>query len=129
MSKKKLGIAIALLLIVIMIWSSLKGSGFEGLSVKFEEQNFVRNENNTGPVIRRYLVTISDTLWDDLESYGNLMPYSKLGMTEVYYFLEGSDFHQSLNLKGEPFAKSFQSNLVAVYSKNNMGTVNLKKYH
>ena len=124
--KKKIGLAIVLV-VILMIWSAVKELGINDLEVNFKEVHFVRNENNTGPVIRRYLVTVSDTLWSDLERYGDLMPYTKLGSTEVFFIMDGADVPASLALSGAPFDESFDEHVIAQYTKNNMGQVNLKK--
>jgi hypothetical protein len=128
MSKRTIGALLVFIVVAIIIGSSLTESGPNDLDVQFEEIDFVRNENNTGPVIRRYLVAVSDTIWADLQSYGDLMPYSKLGETEVYYFLEGTAMPQSINLQGPPFDQAFESSLIGRYTKNNMGQSTLKKY-
>lgn len=125
--KRKIGLAI-LIVIALMIWSATKEPGISDLEVSFQELNFVRNENNTGPVIRRYLVSISDTIWTDLERYGDLMPYSKLGTTQVYFFLEGTEMPDQLQLEGSPFDSKNMSAIAAIYEKNSMGRVSLKKY-
>jgi len=128
MSKKRIGAILVFIIVIIIVGSSLTQPGPEDLEVEFEEVHFVRNENNTGPVIRRYLVAISDTIWADLQRYGDLMPYSKLGETEVYYFLEGTSLPERLNLQGPPFDKGFESTLIGRYVKNSMGQSSLKKY-
>lgn len=128
MSKTKIFGILIFLIIALILWSSLNEKGIDGLQVKFSELDMVRNENNTGPVLRRYLVSVSDTIWTDLERYGNLMPYTKLGKTEVYYFLEGSPTPSQIRLNGAPFDDRFESYLVAIYQKGNMGQVRLKIY-
>lgn len=128
MTKKRIGVGLVVVLIFIMVWSSMSEPGINDLDTQFKEEFFVRNENNTGPVQRRYLVTVSDTIWNDLERFGNLMPYTKLGSTEVFFFRAGSNHPTKLNLKGEPFPKKYESALLAVYLKNTMGKVSLKKY-
>ncbi len=128
MTKKRIGVGLVVMLIFIMVWSSISEPGKNDLDTQFQEEFFVRNENNTGPVQRRYLVTVSDTIWNDLERFGNLMPYTKLGSTEVFFFRTGSNHPTKLNLKGEPFPKKYESALLAVYLKNTMGKVSLKKY-
>lgn len=128
MTNKRIGIILLISLIIMMIWSSLIESGLSDLETQFTEQAFVRNENNTGPVQRRYIVTVSDTVWSELERYGRLMPYTKLGSTEVFFFKAGSNHPTELNLKGEPFPKTYEAGLVAIYSKNTMARVNFKKF-
>jgi hypothetical protein len=113
--------------IAIVIWSAAKDSGMNSLTLDFKEVAFIQNENNTGPVKRRYIVAVSDTIWSELEIYGNLMPYSKLGSTEVFFFLNGQELPKEVQLSNPPFDKDFDTTLVAHYMKNNMGQVSLKK--
>lgn len=127
MNRKKTVILSVLVFISLMMWSALKEPGINDLAVDFKELDFVRNENNTGPVIRRYLVTVSDTIWADLERYGDLMPYTKLGSTEVFFFMEGAKLPASLSLHGIPFEARFHEQLLARYTKNNMGQITFKK--
>ena len=127
MRKRTLGGLIVVLLIALMLWSSLKEPGLNDLQVRFTEMHAVRNENNTGPVRRRYLVTVDDTLWSELKRYGDLMPYTKLGNTEVYFFHQGADLPSSLLLTDPPFGPVYADGMVARYEKNAMGQVSLLK--
>jgi hypothetical protein len=87
-----------------------------------------RNENNTGPIQYVFIATIKDTLWADLEIYGNYKPHHKGGNTKVYYFMEGA----KLPLKPGPgkvnFDPAYNAGCIALYEKSAMGNVSLKKY-
>ena len=75
-----------------MVYDSFSQRGMKDLKGNFKEVNFYRNEQNTGPVVRIYTVTIADTIWDEMETYGDYMPYTKYGNTKVYYFLNSTRF-------------------------------------
>lgn len=127
MRKSKVFGLLVFALVAVIMWSALKQEGIDDLEVKFVALDAARNENNIGPVVRRYLVKVNDTVWSDLERYGDLMPYTKLGKTEVFFFLEGSPMPSRIQLEGSPFETRFNGHVLAVYEKNNMGQVSLKK--
>lgn len=127
MRKSKVFGLLVFALVAVIMWSALNQEGIDDLEVKFVALDASRNENNTGPVVRRYLVKVNDTVWSDLERYGDLMPYTKLGKTEVFFFLEGSPMPSRIQLEGSPFETRFNEHVLAVYEKNNMGQVSLKK--
>lgn len=108
------------------MWSSLSNSGINDLSVKFEEKAVHQNENNTGPVRRKYLVAVSDSVWQDLRTYGNYMPYAKLGTTTVYFFLKGDSMPKGFNKGKLDLTENMR--VLARYEKSNMGMVTLTKY-
>lgn len=117
---------VVLLLMIAVIWSSLSDNGINDLSVKFEEKAVHQNENNTGPVKREYLVAVSDSVWQDLRTYGNYMPYAKLGTTTVYFFLKGDSMPKGFNQGKLDLMENMA--VLARYEKDNMGTVTLTKY-
>jgi hypothetical protein len=120
---------IALVLLVAgIIYSSLSQPGINDLPGNFTEVASYRNENNTGPVQRIYAVTVSDTLWSEMEAYGNFMPYSKLGSTTVYFFHESQLFPAKL-VPGDPnFPPDFNVYCLARYEKSSMGAISLTRY-
>ena len=83
------------------------------------------NENNTGPVIRLYAVEVKDTLVAEYTAYGDFMPHTKYGRTTVYFFLPGQS-PPALRID-EPHFDTLRYTPVAVYYKNSMGNVQLKK--
>ncbi len=111
-----------------MLWNAFSQRGVADLNTRFNEVATYRNENNTGPVRRVSVVTVSDSVWTDLEAYGNLQPYTKLGTTEVFYFMEGSDYPAKLNSSAPYFPESYNSAVIGKYEKNASGLVSLKKY-
>lgn len=127
-SKKRIIYIIGFALLGIFALNLLTQRGPSDLPGNFKEVASVRNENNTGPVIRRYAVSLSDTLWQEMEQYGNYMPHSKLGVTEVFFFLEGGVMPESIILGENPIGEGFTSNCLAKYQKNASGQVSLHKY-
>lgn len=127
-SKKRIVYGIGFIILVIFMLNMFNQAGVKDLPGNFKELATVRNENNTGPVFRRYAVSVSDTLWQEMEQYGNFMPYTKLGVTEVFFFLENSSLPESISLGENPLGKSFESACMAKYQKNASGQVNLLRY-
>ncbi|GAB5525935.1 MAG: hypothetical protein Roseis2KO_38070 [Roseivirga sp.] len=116
------------LMVAVTLWQSLSQPGIADLPGEFTEVAMYRNENNTGPVKRIYAVAVNDTLWDAMETYGNYMPYSKLGTTTVYFFKASGPFPTKLQPGSINFSSEFNTNCLAKYEKGNMGSVSLQKY-
>lgn len=116
----------------IMVWWILNETfsqpGVEDLHGDYEEIGKYRNENNTGPVLRIYAVNTSDTLWNDMKSYGDFMPHTKYGNTKVFFFINMEV--ESLDVSPEPpfLDPSFQQFCIGKYEKSAMGEVNFIKY-
>ena len=82
-TKYLIGVLI-LFVIVVMIWigfDTFTQPGVSDLDGQYTEVAHYRNENNTGPVIRIFAVYTPDSLWADMEAYGNFMPHTKYGNT------------------------------------------------
>jgi hypothetical protein len=117
---------LAALVLVGLTWmlaDSFIQPGPAKLTAGFKEKVFLRNEQNTGPVIRIYVATVKDSLWHEMESYGNFKPHTKYGTTLVYYFLEGTPVPERLNLEGDHIEKHYQQNCIASYKKTSVGQV------
>jgi len=126
---KKIGIALLVIALVgWMLKDTFTQSGIEDLKGGFKEISSYRNENNTGPVQRIYVVTVKDTLGAQLQDYGNLMPHTKYGNTKVYYFLEGKEAPTALTPGQVNFDSRFNQNCFALYEKSAMGNVGLLKW-
>ncbi|WCT14064.1 hypothetical protein [Mucilaginibacter jinjuensis] len=117
-------IIIALLLV---LWNVFTQPGPADLKGNFKEVAFTRNEQNTGPVIRVYAVTVSDTLWKEMIDYGNFMPYNKYGNTKVYFFLNRNPYPKQLTIGNINFDSRFNNYCIGLYQKDVMSQVNLKK--
>ncbi|HEY0897084.1 MAG TPA: hypothetical protein VGE15_11080 [Sphingobacteriaceae bacterium] len=125
--KKYLIISVLAVAALLMIWDSVKQPGTEDLKGDFKELAFIRNEQNTGPVVRIYAASVTDTLWTEMESYGRLMPHTKYGVTRVYFFRAGQPVPDRLTLEGSQVPERFQANCLAAYEKNAMGQVHLTR--
>jgi len=131
MNKKFLAYIIAaavLILIFLMVKDTLSQPGIDDMKAGFKEVAKFRNDNNTGPVQRIYVVTVKDSIWKELEDYGNLMPYTKYGNTKVYYFLEGSNAPKSVQPGNVNFDPSFNKYCIALFEKSAMSQVAFNKY-
>jgi hypothetical protein len=123
----------ALLLTVVgivfwMIADTISQPGVGDLSSRFEELGSYRNENNTGPVHRVYLVFTPDLNWEDMESYGNFMPHTKYGVTRVFFVNERLSPPLDLDIREPYLAASAQRACIGRYEKSPMGEVSFRKY-
>jgi hypothetical protein len=119
---------ISVLLILWMLADSFLQPGVKDLKGDFKELAFIRNEQNTGPIIRIYAVSVKDTLWNDMKQYGNYMPHTKYGTTKVYYFLNMPSLPEGLTLTNENIADKYKSLCVARYEKDVMSQENFQSY-
>ena len=120
--------AIVLILVFFIAKDTFNQPGIEDMKAGFKEVVKYRNENNTGPVQRIYVVTIKDSVWKDLEDYGNLMPHTKYGNTKVYFFMENANVPQTLQPGEVNFDPQFNKSCVALYEKSAMSQVAFNKY-
>lgn len=131
MNKLKRKHLIGIVVVLVLLWiigNSLSQPGINDLSGDYKEVALYRNENNTGPVVRIYAVTTSDTLWAEMEQYGNFMPHTKYGTTRVYFFPEGTPVPDKLVPGDDNFAASLRPYCLAVYEKDAMSAVSFRKY-
>ena len=84
--QRKVFVIGVLVLLAIMLFSIFSQSDLDDFETEFIEIATVRNENNTGPVQRVYIVTVDRVNQEEMQRYGQLMPHSKLGNTKVYFF-------------------------------------------
>ena len=87
-------LAVSVLIIITIIWNTLTEPGIKDLKSDFKEVAFIRNEQNTGPVIRIYAVSLKTENWEEMEKYGNYMPHTKYGTTRIYFFLSNGEIHE-----------------------------------
>jgi SUMO ligase MMS21 Smc5/6 complex component len=126
MNSRYLFFVIALLVGILMVWitvDSFTQPGIKDLKMNYTETAFYRNENNTGPVIRIYAVVASDTLWNDMQAYGNFMPHTKYGNTKVFFFSNKSQAPLVLDVKNPYFDPVLNTSCIAMYEKSAMGEV------
>jgi hypothetical protein len=126
-NRKAVLISIVVILIGLMIYNSLSQPGIKNLKTNFKEIGFVRNEQNVGPVLRAYIVTVDTANFTDMKTYGNFMPHTKYGDTKVYFFANDKPFPKTISLTEPVFAEEFKKYCLAVYEKNGMGEVVVTK--
>jgi len=99
---KKIILMISVVVIGLIFYSLFQTENINSLEGNFKELAFERNENNTGPVQRVYAFSIEDSLWSEMKKHVDLLPHTKYGTTQVYYFLaeENSEFELKVDLKG-----------------------------
>ncbi len=129
MKKYKVYILVASVLIVIaIVWSTITEPGIKDLKSDFKEVAFIRNEQNTGPVIRIYAVSLKTENWEEMEQYGNYMPHTKYGTTRIYFFLNNSDIPEELNFGDVNIPERYKKNCIAIYEKDGMSQSSIRKY-
>lgn len=131
MRNKKINIFLVILVLVLVVWM-LKGTFFQpgtgDLKAGFKQVAEYRNENNTGPIQYVFTVTVKDTLWSEMETYGNYKPHHKGGTTKVYYFMEGTKVPSDLTPGNVNFDSSFNGTCVGLYEKSPIGNVIITKH-
>ncbi|WP_316830186.1 hypothetical protein [Pedobacter aquatilis] len=117
--------------ILVLVGFIVKGTfnqpGIDEMKAGFKEIAKFRNANNTGPVQRIYIVTVKDSVWKEMEDYGNLMPHTKYGNTKVYYFMANSNVPTAIQPGEVNFDPSFNKFCIALYEKSAMSQVAFNK--
>eukprot|EP01012_Entosiphon_sulcatum_P065598 TRINITY_DN94568_c0_g1_i1.p1 TRINITY_DN94568_c0_g1~~TRINITY_DN94568_c0_g1_i1.p1 ORF type:complete len:135 (-),score=21.13 TRINITY_DN94568_c0_g1_i1:30-434(-) len=117
-----------LILIFFMVKDVFDQPGAEDMKAGFKEIAKYRNANNTGPVQRIYVVTVKDSVWKEMEDYGNLMPHTKYGNTKVYFFMQNGNVPNALQPGEVNFDPSFNKTCIALYEKSAMSQVAFNKH-
>lgn len=117
-----------LTLLFFIIKGTFNQSGIKGMKAGFKEIVQYRNDNNTGPVQRIYIVTVKDSVWTEMKDYGNFMPHTKYGNTKVYFFMENTAVPKSLVPGDVNFDPKFNKNCIALYEKSAMSLVAFNKH-
>ena len=128
MKIKTILFAIIALFIGYILYDSFSQPNASELKGGFKEVALYRNPNNTGPVIRIYAVSVEGTPWEEMQKYGDLMPYNKYGSTTVYFFTTPFEAPKSLQSEIPHFDNRFNDKCVAVYTKDPNGQVSLSQY-
>ena len=131
MNNRRRKYLISIVVVLLLIWfiaDAVNEPGVQDLKGDFTQVAFYRNENNTGPIVRIYAVTLTDTLWQQMEQYGNFMPHTKYGTTKVYFFLQGKPVPKEVYPGEENFPAELQKYCLARYEKGTMGTASFRKY-
>jgi hypothetical protein len=126
-NKRSILLAVVIIALGLVLWNVFTQPGPADLKGNFKEVAFIRNEQNTGPVIRVYAVTLSDTLWKEMVDYGNFMPYNKYGNTKVYFFLNKNPYPMQVKIGSNNFDSKFNNYCIGIYQKDIMSQVSLKK--
>ena len=127
MKLKHLLIALSAVLIIWFIYDSFSQPSVDDLKGDFKEVAMYRNENNTGPIVRIYAVTVADTLWGEMQAYGDYMPHTKYGNTKVYFFLQGKPAPTEVFPGEENFDPQYRPQTVAIYEKDAMSQASFRK--
>ena len=128
MNKKSIFLIVLAVLAGYIIYDSTSQPNVNDLKGNFKEVSSYRNENNTGPIIRIYAVTVENTPWEEMKKYGDLMPYTKYGTTNVYFFDQGKDFPEKIVPDNQRFDARYNANCLAMYSKDANGQVAFSRY-
>ncbi len=94
----------------------------------FKEISKYRNPNNTGPIKRVYVVTVSDTLWQEMETYGKMMPHTKYGNTKVYFFSDKEGYPQKVVGTEPYFDFKYNDDCLGKFEKKAMGEEGFIRY-
>lgn len=121
-------VAGVLALIFFMVKDVFDQPATEDMKAGFKEIARYRNANNTGPVQRIYIVTVKDSVWKEMEDYGNLMPHTKYGNTKVYFFMQGENIPKTLQPGEVNFDPAFNKACIALYEKSAMSHVAFNKH-
>lgn len=116
------------LIIIAMIWSTVTEPGIKDLKSDFREVAFIRNEQNTGPVVRIYAVSMKTENWEEMERYGNYMPHTKYGTTKIYFFLNNAEVPKELNFGEINIAEPYKKRCIAIYEKDGMSQSSIRRY-
>ena len=110
------------------IFDSITQPNTKSLAGNFKETASYRNPNNTGPVVRIYAVTVEDTLWHEMQLYGQMMPYTKYGTTTVYFFKRGEAAPDRIEAEPPHFGSQYQKNCLGKFRKDAMAAETFSKF-
>lgn len=113
--------AIVLVVLYQIVSSSVSEPGLERFEGKYEELDFYRNENNTGPVLRVYAIRVLDSDPSWMKDFADAQPHTKYGKTLVFFFSENLSQPIKLSPTEPYFSAEFQEFLLAEFEKTPMG--------
>lgn len=125
---KKYFLIAIIALIALMLYNMFTEKNIHDLEGDFKEVAYTRNENNTGPVVRVYAFTVADTIWSIMREHAELLPHTKYGTTEAFYFLHSEKAPNSIKLKEPKIAPELESYCIAKAVKDGMGNINFIQY-
>lgn len=112
----------------MIIYSLLTSENINSLKGGFQELAFMRNGNNIGPIHRVYAYSINDTLWSEMEKHADLLPHTKYGSTEVYYFLSDEFTNSDVKLRMKGIGQEAQAYCIAYASIDGQSRIKFIKY-
>lgn len=104
-----------------VLLSLLGGPATDQFETRFTPVASYRNPNNTGPVQRIYLVTVSQVDHAEMRAYGDLQPHSKYGTTTVYFFPEDTPLPSRIGPQGVSHSTDLLGRCLARYRKLGQG--------
>ncbi len=119
---------VATAVLILIIWNANSQPGVGDLIGGFEEVAMYRNENNTGPINRVYIVSVTDSESAEMRSYGDYMLHTKFGNTKVYFFSKEDPTPLKVEGGAVNFDSKFDQYIVAKYEKNASGLVNFQQF-
>lgn len=104
-----------------IVRSSFSNPGVQAFEGKYEEMDFYRNENNTGPVLRVYAIRALDL--DDawMREFAEAQPHTKYGRTLVFFFSPELEEKIKLSPQEPFFPDELRPYLLARFEKTPMG--------
>ncbi len=112
---------------IMLIFDSKEFSQPTKLTGGFKEVAFYRNENNDGPVVRIYAVSVQNPDIAEYKDYGNAMPYTLHGNTKVYFFDESDEVPTKL-VFNYPHFDTLKYKAIKLYERNGANLVNIKDF-
>ena len=119
---------VVVIIVGLIIWNANSQDGVNDLDGGFEEVTMYRNENNTGPIHRVYIVSVSDLKNAEMRAYGDFMLHTKFGNTKVYFFSKGDPIPIEVQGGDLNFSAEYNDYVQAKYEKNTSGLVSFERY-
>lgn len=115
------------LTVIILVFDSKKFSQPTKLKGGFKEVTFYRNQNNDGPVVRIYSVSVKEPNIANYKEYGNAMAYTLHGNTKVYFFDEKDGAPTKLTFD-YPHFDTIKYKAIKVYERNGANLISVKDF-
>lgn len=125
---KKIILAIIAVIVFFILFSLFTSENVNSIEGGFTELAFERNENNTGPIQRVYAYSVADTLWGQMQLHVDLLPHSKYGTTQVYYFLASNIPEVGVKLSLEGLSEDAKRYCIAQAKKDGQARIKLAKF-
>jgi hypothetical protein len=125
---KRVILVISVIVIGLVFYSLFSSENVNSLRGDFKELAFERNQNNTGPIKRVYVFSLNDTLWSEMKKHVDLLPHTKYGTTEVYYFLQDKVSKDKLQLSLSGLNAESREFCIAKAVKDGQARIKFSKY-